>query len=188
MSNNNGYNQPNYGNGSHNNWSPNRNGQNNNFNQPHYGNGSNSNWQGNRNGNNNNGQIFKRSGAVYTIISNKNGGHSKFEGNTIVNAWRSTKFGLMRAVVAPYAGEGKKGLEVVNSMGKSGNEHKEYQKMLCTITNATMGTHQIYPVLMNVKTKVIVIKELSLCITPNGNGVTRKGKRVSGYFGTNVKR
>lgn len=129
--------------------------------------------------------IFKRSGATYSTITNKNGGSSQFEGNIIVNAWRVTKFGLMTATVAPYAGEKKKGLEIVNSNGKSGNTPKEYQKMICTITNTAMGTQQIYPVLMNLKTKVIVIQELSLCITPNGNGTTKSGKRVSGYFGRN---
>jgi hypothetical protein len=139
----------------------------------------------NNNGNNNGGAHVKRSGAVYSTITNKNGGTSQFEGNTIVNAWRATKVGLMKAVVSPYAGEGKKGLEIVNSNGKSGNTPKEYQKMICTITNSTLGTQQIYPVLMNLKTKVIVIQELSLCITPNGSGTTKNGKRETGYFGRN---
>lgn len=147
-----------------------------------------SNVQSGGNNNSNDTQIYKRSGATYTIITNKGGGTSKFEGNTIVNAWRATKFGLMTATVAPYAGEKKKGLEIVNSNGKSGNTPKEYQKMLCTITNTSMGTQTIYPVLMNLKTKVIVIKELSLCITPNGNGVTKSGKRATGYFGTIITR
>jgi hypothetical protein len=133
-------------------------------------------------------QLVKKSGSVYSTITNRKGGNSKFEGNTIVNAWRMTKFGMMTATVAPYAGENKKGLEIVNSNGKSGNTPKEYQKMLCTIKNVAMGTQQIYPVLMNLKTKVIVIQELGLCITPNGAGTTKNGKRVTGYFGTNFKK
>jgi hypothetical protein len=131
--------------------------------------------------------IYKRSGAVYTTIRNKNGGNSQFEGEIIVNAWRSTQNGLMKAVCAPYSGEGKRGLDIVTSNGKSGNTPKEYQKMLCTVSNASLGTSQVYHVLMNLKTKVIVISELSLCITPNGNGTTKKGKRVTGYFGRNFK-
>ena len=132
--------------------------------------------------------LVKKSGAVYSVIKNRNGGNSKFEGNIIVNAWRITKFGMMTATVAPYSGEGKKGLEIVNSNGKNGSTPKEYQKMICTIKNTAMGTHRIYPVLMNLQTKVIVIQELSLCITPNGSGTTKNGKKVTGYFGTNFKK
>jgi hypothetical protein len=127
-------------------------------------------------------QQFKRSGATYSKIRKGN-----FEGDIIVNAWRATKMGLMTATVAPYSGQGKKGLEIVNSEGKSGNQVKEYQKMICTIKNTTVGTSTTYHVLMNIKTQVIVIQELSLCITPNGSGVTRRGKRVTGYFGKNYK-
>lgn len=125
---------------------------------------------------------YKRSGAVYSRIRNGN-----FEGDTIVNAWRVTKMGLMKATVTPYAGANGKGREIVNSQGKSGNQDKEYQKMICTIQNTSVGTNQTYHVLMNLKTNVIVIQELGLCITPNGSGVTRKGKRVTGYFGKNYK-
>lgn len=140
--------------------------------------------QGQGSNNNSNAQkpIYKRSGAVYSKIRNGN-----FEGNIIVNAWRATKLGLMQATVTPYAGQGNKGLEIVNSSGKSGNQDKEYQKMICTIKNTTVGTNTTYHVLMNVKTQVIVIQELGLCITPNGSGTTRNGKRVTGYFGKNYK-
>lgn len=123
---------------------------------------------------------YKRSGAVYTKIRNGN-----FEGETIVNAWKLTRNGMLKAVVTPYSKNG--GDEIVISHGKSGNQEKEYRKMICKITNESAGTSQIYPVLMNIKTQVIVIKDLSLCITPNGSGVTRKGKRVTGYFGKNFK-
>lgn len=126
--------------------------------------------------------IFKRSGAVYSRIKNGN-----FEGDIIVNAWRSTKYGLMQATVSPYVGSSGKGNEIVNSNGKSGNTPKEYQKMICTIKNTSLGTTQTYHVLMNIKTQVIVIQDLGLCITPNGSGVTKRGKRVTGYFGRNFK-
>jgi hypothetical protein len=126
--------------------------------------------------------IYKRSGAVYSKIRNGN-----FEGDIIVNAWRSTKLGLMKATVTPYSGQSGKGTEIVNSNGKSGNTPKEYQKMICVIQNTSLGTTQNYHVLMNIRSQVIVIQELGLCITPNGSGVTRKGKRVTGYFGKNYK-
>ncbi|PWA08971.1 hypothetical protein [Flavobacterium laiguense] len=125
----------------------------------------------------------KRSGAVYSKIKNGN-----FEGEIIVNAWRVTKNGLMQATVTPYSGQGGKGMEMVHSNGKTGNTPKEYQKMICKVFNTSMGTSQIYPVLMNVKTQVISISELSLCITPNGSGTTKSGKRVTGYFGRNFKK
>ena len=127
--------------------------------------------------------IYKRSGAVYSKIRKGN-----FEGDIIVNAWRSTKYGLMQAVVSPYLGQNGKGNEIVNSQGKNGSTHKEYQKMICVIKNTSLGTSQTYHVLMNLKSQVIVIQELSLCITPNGSGTTRKGKRVTGYFGSNFKK
>jgi hypothetical protein len=132
----------------------------------------------NNQGNNNQGQQqqFKRSGAVYSKIKNGN-----FVGDTIVNAWRRTKNGLMKATVAPYAGSNGSGTDIVTS------EKHDYRKMLCTVSNADLGTSQVYHVLMNEKTKVITIAELSLCITPNGSGVTKKGKRVTGYFGTFIK-
>jgi hypothetical protein len=126
---------------------------------------------------------YKRSGAVYSKIRKGN-----FEGDTIVNAWRVTKMGLMQATVAPYLGSNGRGNEIVNSNGKSGNTPKEYQKMICTIKNTSIGTTQTYHVLMNVKTQVISIQELGLCITPNGSGVTKSGKRVTGYFGRNFKK
>jgi hypothetical protein len=127
--------------------------------------------------------IYKRSGAVYSRIRKGN-----FEGDIIVNAWRVTKNGLMQATVAPYSGEKGKGNDIVNSNGKSGNTPKEYQKMICTIKNTSIGTSQTYHVLMNIKTQVISIQELSLCITPNGSGTTKSGKRVTGYFGRNFKK
>lgn len=121
--------------------------------------------------------VFKSSGAVYSKIKNGN-----FEGDTIVNAWRKTKFGLMTATVTPYAGKSGAGTDLVQS------DKHEYRKMLCTIKNASLGTSQMFHVLMNTKTKVISISEMSLCITPNGSGTTRSGKRVSGYFGRNFKK
>ena len=125
---------------------------------------------------------YKKSGATYSTIR-----IGSFEGATIVNAWRSTKMGLLTAKVTPYAGANGKGTEIVESVNKTTGHVKEYAKMLCTITNASLGTNQVYHVLMNLQTKVISIPELSLCITPNGSGTTKSGKRVTGYFGKNFK-
>ncbi len=125
---------------------------------------------------------YKKSGATYSKIK-----QGDFAGETIVNAWRKTKYGLMVAVVTPYKGANGKGLDNVESVNEKTGEIKNYQKMICTIQNKSMGTSQTYHVLMNVKTQVIVINELSLCITPNGSGKTASGKKVFGYFGRNYK-
>lgn len=125
---------------------------------------------------------FKKSGATYSKIKNGN-----FEGEIIVNAWRKTKFGLMVATCTPYSGQDGKGDKIVESVSEKTGLVKEYKKMICTIQNKSLGTSQTYHVLMNIKTQVIVISELSLCITPNGDGKTASGKRVKGYFGRNYK-
>lgn len=125
---------------------------------------------------------FKKSGATYSKIRNGN-----FEGETIVNAWRKTKFGLMIATCTPYNGQSGNGSKIVESVNEKTGHVKEYKKMICTIQNKSMGTSQTYHVLMNVQTQVIVISELSLCITPNGDGKTASGKRVKGYFGRNYR-
>ena len=125
---------------------------------------------------------YKKSGATYSKIKNGN-----FEGEIIVNAWRKTKYGLMTATCTPYSGQGGKGDKIVESVNEKTGLVKEYKKMICNIQNKAMGTSQTYHVLMNIKTQVIVISELSLCITPNGDGKTASGKRVRGYFGRNYK-
>lgn len=153
------------------NWNNNRN---NNYNN-------NSNYQ---NGNNNNNSTpAKKSGATYSKINKGN-----FEGEIIINAWRKTKFGLMTCTVSPYNGKGNKGKELVTSTNRNTGEIKEYIKMIAVVKNTSLGTSQLYPVLMNLKTKVIVLQELSLCITPNGRGQTASGKMVTGYFGRNFKK
>lgn len=149
------------------------------------------NYNGNRNfqghtfrqGNNGYGQVPyrqnqqppKKSGATYSKIKKGN-----FEGGTIVNAWNTSKNrGLITATVAPY----HKSEEVVRS-----EKGHEYQKMMCKVLFTRSGQEKLIPCLMNIKTKVVVLQELGMVITPNGSGVTSSGKRVSGYFGTMVKR
>jgi hypothetical protein len=122
---------------------------------------------------------YKSSGAVYSKIKD-----GEYAGLTVVNAWKTTKFGMLTCSVTP---NWKKAEDLVISQGKSGQQHIEYTKMIATVMNKAMGTKTVYPCLMNNKTKVIVLNDLSMCITPNGSGTTKKGKRVTGYFGKNFK-
>lgn len=124
----------------------------------------------------------KRSGAIYTKI---NTGGAK-DGFFMVNAWRMTKFGLMKATCSPLQDYDKNGnpLGVTKFTGKQkGNEFVKY-KVVIEINGMT----QKHYALMRLDTKVINLQELGLCITPNGSGYTSKGKHVKGYFGANYKR
>ena len=136
-------------------------------NNKNFGNGGNTN---NNNQGNNNQQIYKKSGAVYSKISKGN-----FVGLTCVNAWKSSKMGMITCSVMPY--------HASNEIVENSNGTNVYIKMIARI-EFPGGVERVFPVLMNEKTKVIAISELSMCITPNGNGTTRNGKRVTGYFGT----
>lgn len=112
----------------------------------------------------------KKSGAIYSKIKKGN-----FEGLTIVNAWNKSSKGLVTAKVAPY-----KNSEVLVQSEKG----HEYIKMIAEITYHKTGHVRLIPVLMNMKTEVIAIQEMGMCITPKGGGTTSSGKRVTGYFGT----
>lgn len=109
----------------------------------------------------------KKSGAVYTRI--KGGKH---EGLMAVNAWRKTKNGLVTASCFPVDG--------VEHQSKDGNVSLRY---VVEIVNRDMGTTQTYWCMYAKDTKKIFIKELGLVISPNGNGISSLGKRVTGYFG-----
>ncbi len=111
----------------------------------------------------------KRSGAVYSRIKN-----GKFDGMTIINAWRKTKMGLMTCKVAPYHAS-----EVLVK-----SDRNEFVKMIAEIKLPT-GQIQIEPCLMNMTNKKVVLQKMGLVISPNGSGVTSSGKRVTGYFGRN---
>ena len=139
----------------------------------------NNNYNGNNgnnyNGNNgNNQQPSKKSGATYTVIRK-----GKFTDMIICNAWNKSKSkGLIVATVAPYYASGDK----VES--KTGNK---YLKMMATVEFKTSGHKKLMPCLMNIATKVIVLKDMGMVITPNGSGKTSSGKKVTGYFGTMTK-
>lgn len=115
----------------------------------------------------NNKPLFKKSGAVYSRIKK-----GKNEGGYSVNAWRKTKNGLVTAACFPV----------------DGVEHKSEQgkialRYVVEIVNRDMGTTQTYWSLMSKDSRKIFIKELGLVISPNGNGMTASGRRVTGYFG-----
>lgn len=114
---------------------------------------------------------FKKSGATYSKI-----GKGKFEGFTIVNAWNvSKRRGLITCTVAPYG----KSKEYTGE--QNGNT---YLTMMAVVTFQSSGQKQLIPCSMNVKTKAISLSELGMVISPNGRGMTRTGKRVTGYFGS----
>lgn len=118
-------------------------------------------------------QDYKKSGAKYSTI-NKQG--SQYQGKTIVNAWNFSKSrGLITAVVSPY--ENSK----IYTGKKNGNT---YQTMIAKVFYHNSGVEKIIACSMNQKTKVIGLQEIGMCISPNGSGRTKSGKKVTGYFGT----
>lgn len=109
----------------------------------------------------------KKSGATYSRI--KTGKH---EGLMAVNAWRKTRNGLVTASAFPVDG--------VEHTSKDGNISLRY---VVEVVHRDMGTTQTYWCLMSKDSKKIFIKELGLVISPNGNGISSSGKRVTGFFG-----
>ena len=114
-----------------------------------------------------NQQNVKKSGATYSRIKK-----GKNEGGVCVSAWRKTKNGLLTARAFPVDG--------VEHTSEAGNISLRY---VVEVVNRDMGTTQTYWCLMQKASKKIFISELGLVISPNGNGVTSSGKRVTGFFG-----
>lgn len=128
------------------------------------------NWNGNRGGYGNGRPPSKKSGAKYSPIK-----QGKFKGGTIVNAWNASRNrGLVTAKVAPYKDSKEYTAE------SSGNT---YVTMIAEVTYRNSGVTKIIPCSMNKDTRVIVLEEIGMVISPNGHGTTRSGKRVTGYFG-----
>ncbi|MCQ0113034.1 hypothetical protein [Zhouia amylolytica] len=146
-------------------------------------NGNRGNYNGNRGGYNSNQNQrpqYKKSAAKYSQIRN-----GRFEGLTIVNAYNVSKSkGLIKATVAPYKGslKGDK-VQIVESVNDKTGQIKEYIKMIAVVKYERSGVEKVIPCLMNMKTRVIVLDDLQMVITPNGTGQTRRGKTVTGYFG-----
>lgn len=137
-----------------------------------YGNGNyrSNGYRGNGYGNNRGGQPPKRSGAKYSQIKT-----GKFKGGTIINAWNKSRGkGLITAKVAPYGNSKEYTAE------SSGNT---YITMIAEVFYHNSGQKMLIPCSMNKDTRVIVLSDIGMVITPNGHGVTSSGKRVTGYFG-----
>lgn len=109
----------------------------------------------------------KKSGATYSRIK-----QGRFEGATAVVAWRKTRFGLQTCKCFPWS-------DVVHQ-SESG---KKFMKYSAEVSNPATGTTQSFRVLYNMDSKTIVIRELNLIISPNGQGKTASGKTARGYFG-----
>nr|WP_317631704.1 hypothetical protein [uncultured Flavobacterium sp.] len=128
---------------------------------------------------NQNQPIYKKSGAVYTKIK-----EGEKAGYYVINAWRKTKHGLITAFVTPYPDYDANG-KFAGITVHSSERGNEYIRVKVQLVDG-IKTEKYY-CLMNIKTKVVSINQLGLCITPNGRGVTKSGKRVEGYFGKNFK-
>jgi len=127
-------------------------------------------YNNNNNYKNNQQQQYKKSGASYTKI--RKGGS---EGFYHVNAWKSSKQGLITASCFPLSAK-----DEVPKIHKS--DRNDFITYVITIKQGI--NVNTYFSLMNLTSRKIYIKELGWIISPNGSGVTRSGKKVTGYFGT----
>mgnify|MGYP003144450066 CR=1 FL=1 len=124
----------------------------------------------NRNNYQNNQPAPKRSGAKYSVISK-----GDFKGFLIVNAWnKSRSKGMITAKVAPYKDSQE---YTAKTSGKT------YITMIAEVFYRDTGQKMIVPCSMNKQTRVIVLSDLGMVITPNGSGQTSVGVKVTGYFG-----
>lgn len=117
--------------------------------------------------------MYKSSFATYSPITK-----GDYKGHYMVKAFNiNSKRGMFVATVKPYKGT-KQGATKPSKSGKT------YVRYMCEVLNVkTLGVHRC-PVLMNVETKHIKIKDLFMTISPNGQGKLRSGKLVKGFFGT----
>lgn len=111
---------------------------------------------------------FKKSGASFNRI-NKPG--AKYQGSYMVSAWKKNKSGLIRANASPIGDE------------RTSGSGKTYQPYLVSITHMNTLQTTKYNGIMNTQTRVLVIQDLGMCITPNGSGKTKSGTVAKGYFG-----
>jgi len=121
-------------------------------------------------------ETFKKSGANYKKISK-----GKKEGFFFVSAWRLVKDGLITASCFPI--KGKEGYFEVE--GKNGKWYINYAIELKKSTDVNVVT---YFGLMEKSSEKLYIPKLNWIISRNGNGKTKSGKSVSGYFGVLKKR
>lgn len=110
---------------------------------------------------------YKKSSATYTKIT-----RGAMEGLYAINAYKKNRTGIVRAVAMPIS----------NKVAES-EKGKEYIPYLVTCIDMNTLQSSKYNALLNVDTKVLIIRDLGMCISPNGSGVTKSGARVKGYFG-----
>ena len=110
---------------------------------------------------------YKKSGAVFTKISK-----GVMEGLHAVNAWKKGSGGMIKATAFP-----------IKNQSKESEKGDQYVPYLVSVTHMPTLQTTKYNAIMNIQTKVLVISDLSMCITPNGSGKTRGGTSVKGYFG-----
>lgn len=113
------------------------------------------------NRNNGNAPRYKKSGAKFSQIKT-----GKSTGMMSVNAWLVTRQGLLTIKAFGYA--------------KAKGDKCEFQKAVAEIINTSSGQKSTFPVLINVTTRRMKIKELGWIVTAAGGGQTRNGKRVTG--------
>lgn len=114
---------------------------------------------------------YKVSGAIFSKITK-----GEREGLHVVTAWKKTKTTMLRANCFPISS--------TSTESAKGNQYIPY---LVTIIDMSTLQSTKYNAIMNIQTKVLVINDLSMCITPNGSGKTKSGVNVKGYFGRNYQ-
>jgi len=139
-----------------------------------------SNWQSKYNcqnkGNWQPQQQYKRSGATYSKIRK-----GDKEGLLHIAAWRLVKDGMITASCFPIKSK-EGGYEIE---GKNGKWYINYVIELKKSTDVNVVTHFG---LLETSSSKLYIPKLNWIISKNGNGKTRSGANVSGYFGTLRKR
>ncbi|MEQ8220324.1 MAG: hypothetical protein RH981_18965 [Arenibacter sp.] len=112
----------------------------------------------------------KKSGAKYSLIKD-----GTYKGYTIINAWNKSRGkGLITAKVAPYKGSKEYTAETSGAT---------YITLIAEVNYRNTGVTKLVPCSMNKATKVIVLSEIGMVISPNGSGITSGGHKVTGYFG-----
>jgi len=110
---------------------------------------------------------YKRSGATFTKIQK-----GKMTGMWAVSAWKKNKLGMLKVSAMP-----------LHDAPTEAGSGKQYVPYLVTIIDMNTLQATKYNGIMNFDTKVIAIRDLGYCISPNGDGKTQGGTRVKGYFG-----
>lgn len=127
--------------------------------RPYYGN------------NQNQQQQYKKTGFKVTQVVNN--GVTTFIGS----GWKKTRNGLLSIYARPYK-------KTKVSISHKGHRH---HNLFVEITNTTTGQVQKHSGMFNETTKYLIIEKIGWLCTPNGSGVTRSGKRVTGTI-TRIKK